>query len=273
MKVLITDSNKVVAFGEFVHAQAGQTIVDTDELTVKQILELAAANKTTIAAKKKADIVDKLKGFLAEHNTEVTEMSDAQKFEEVVVSGFAEKLSDDDISENLYKAGCPFKDIDKTLKQIIADKGLRLSPKERNAKAAEFLEGYQPDATDVESHLAKVSALQDFLDCSTTQAGASMRKWAKDNDITLPKVVAKAKSKLEPGFRGNIKIVADWALAQDYVPTLEQLVAYASANIPPTKGGKVNSSGYALTVANAIIFANALYGVSDEAEVEIEEAA
>lgn len=269
MKLLVTGSNAVVSFGEFVHANEGQTIVDTEELTVKQILEVASVNKATITAKRKADIVDQLKGYLVENNTEVSEMSDAQKFEEVVISGFAEKLSDDDISENLYIAGCPFKDIDKTLKDIIALKALRLTPKERNAKAAEFLEGYVPDG--VENHLGKVSALQDFLDCSTTQAGASMRKWAKDNDVELPKVPAKSKTVSVPGFRGNIKIVADWALAQEVQPTLEQLVEFASANVPVTKTGKDNSSGYALTVYNAIIFANAMYTV--EEEVEMEEAA
>ena len=274
MKLLVTGSNVVVSFGEFVHATGEHTIVDTEEMTVKQITDIANTINIEITAKKKADIIDQFKGFLAVNNTEVVKMSDAQKFEEIVVSGFEEKLSDDDISENLYKAGCPFKDIDKTLKSIIADKALRLSPKERNAKASDFLEGYEPDG--VENHLGKVSALQDFLECSSTQAGASMRKWAKDNDIVLPKVPAKSQAKTEPGFRGNIKIVADFALAQEIQPDLETLVKFAAESIPVTKTGKDNSAGYALIVFNAIIFANAMYApaeVEEVEEVEMEEAA
>lgn len=273
MKLLVTGSNVVVSFGEFVHATAGHTIVDTEELTVAQITDIATVNKVEITAKRKADIIEQLKGFLAEHNTEVTEMSDEQKFEEVVVAGFAKKLSDDDIKENLYKAGCPFKDIDDIFKDVIKVKALRLTPKERNAKASDFLEGYVPDG--VENHLGKVSALQDHLECSTTQAGASMRKWAKDNSIELPKVPTKSDSKVDPGFRGILKVIANWVLAQEVQPTFEQIQAFTKENTPLTKGGTDSSKGYANTINNAMIFANTMYAPAEEVveEVEMEEAA
>lgn len=276
MKILITGSNKIVSFGEFAYPSSkDQSIFDTldDDTTVKMMVALATDNGIKITAKKKADIMVQLNDHLVEKYNEVTKMSDTQVFEEIVSNGFAEELKDGIIQRKLFDAGMDFNDLKKNFNSIVSKLGLRLSAKERVAKASEFLEGYLPDADDVEMHLGKISALQDFLGVSSTQAGASMRKWAKDNDITLPKVKAKSKSKLEPGFRGNVKIVADWAI-ENPSATLEELAKYASENVPVTKTGKDNSAGHALTVFNALIFAKAIYApVVDEAEVELEEAA
>lgn len=273
MKILITETNQVVAFGQFVHAEKGQTIVDTDELTVANIKEIATANGAKITAKKKAEIVSQLNDHMVENNTEVTEMTDIEKYEQIVVDGFANELTDGQITRQLFDAGVEFTEIGKVFKDIVTSKGLRLTPKERNEKASEFLEGYSPDVDDVESHLAKVSALQDHLDCSTTQAGASMRKWAKANDITLPKAPVKSKAKIEPGFRGNMKIVTDWILSLETIPTLEEIVKYAADNVPPTKKGNDSSKGCAITAYNAMIFAQAMYSVEEEVETDLEEAA
>lgn len=273
MKILITETNLIVSFGEFVFANKGQTIVDTEELTVANIKEIATKNGATITAKKKADIVAQLNDHMVEHNTEVNTMSDNEKYEKIVVEGIEAGQKDGEIARHLFDAGVEFEDIAKTIKTIANEKGLRLTPKARNIKTAEFLEGYVPDG--VENHLGKVAALQDHLKCSTTQAGASMRKWAKDNDVELPKVPKKSASKIEPGFRGNIKPIADWALAQEVQPTLEELEAFAKENVPLTKGGHDSSKGHALTIFNAIIFANAMYAPVEEEVVdsEMEEAA
>ena len=240
----------VVAFGKFVFSKGENIVVDTEELTVKQILEIATVNKVEITKKRKADIISQLNNHLVEHNTEVNEMSDEQKFVDIVVTGFEAEKTDNNIKKEMFEAGCDFGDINKTFNSIVAEKALRMSPKDRNTKASEFLEGYVPGT--VEEHLGKVAALEDFLDCKTTQAGAAMRAWAKSNEIELPK--APTTPTAAPGFRGNQKIVADHAISNKGV-TFDELVVFAAANVEKTKGGKDNSRGYAVSVWNSIIFA------------------
>ena len=275
MKILITGSNKIASFGTFVFPKTGsdESIFDTDDVAIKQILALASTNGIEITAKKKADILIQLNDHLVKNNTEVNTMSDTQKFEDIIVAGFEAETSDNEMFKQLFQAGCEYTDLKTTFTSIVEAKGLRLSPKDRAVKTTEFLEGYTPDATDVESHLAKVSALQDHLGCATTQAGASMRKWAKDNDITLPKVPKKTAPKMAPGFRGNQKIVADHALANKDI-TFDELVAFAAENVEKTSTGKDNSRAYAIGVWNAVIFAKAYASETvAEVEVELEEAA
>jgi len=186
----------------------------------------------------------------------------------IIVEGFANEKTDNDIKKEMFMTEeIDFGDINKTFLQVIAEKGLRLSSKDRTTKTNEFLEGYEPDG--VENHLAKISALQDHLNCATTMAGAAMRKWAKTNEIDLPK--APKESAVEPGFRGNIKTVADFAIANKDC-TLEDLVKFASESVPNTKTGKDNSRAYAIGIWNAVLFAHK-YNAEVVEEVELEEAA
>ena len=269
MKILTTETGKIISFGEFAYATGTNTVIDVseEETTIPVIKQLAEINGCHITAKKKADMISQLSGYLAENYKEETEMSEAEKYEGIVVAGFEAEKTDNDIKRELFEAGCDFADINKTFNSIVQEKGLRLSTKDRNEKAAEFLEGYEP--TDVESHLAKLSALEDHLGVKSTQAGAAMRAWAKSNDIELPK--APRAPKAAPGYRGNIKVVADHALANKDV-TFDELVAFAAENVEKTKGGKDNSRGYAVQVWNAIIFAKSWAGEdASEMETEVEE--
>lgn len=261
MKILTSESGKIISFGEHVFKAGTSVIVDTDEMTIAEISNLMENNEMVMTAKKKADIISQLEGQLAVTYTEVSEMSDTEKFEKIVVDGFASEMSDNDIKRQLFNADCDFDEINKTFNAIVKDKALRLSPKDRTELANVFLEGYIPE--DVESHLAKVSALQDHLNCTSTQAGASMRKWAKANEIELPK--APKTPKRVPGFAGNVKIVADWALANPDC-TREQLDKFAEDHVPATKTGQANWSGHANTVWNAILFAKSMYGVEEATE-------
>ena len=257
MKILITETSKIISFGEFVWAKDGNTVADTEkeETTVALWKEFAAINEINVTAKKKADIVSQIEAHIVEHNNEVTEMEHEQLAEQIISEGFAAEKTDDEMKEAMIIQGIPYGIMNKMFKETVERLGLRVSPKERNAKAAEFLEGYTPDINDVNSHLAKISELQDFLDCKTTQAGASMRKWAKDNKIELPK--APATPTVSPGYRGNPKIVADWALQNENC-TFDELVKYASESVPKTKGDKDNSRSVAIAIWNALIFAKAL---------------
>jgi len=271
MKVLITESGAILSYGApFNKGVNSNKIVELEDLTVQELKNICTANNVDGIKSKstKADIINKLTDHMVINNTEEKEMSDKEKYIEIIKEGFANELADDNIKENMYGAGCPFGEIDKTFKEIVKDLGLRLTAKERAIKTSEFLEGYVPDADDVNSHLAKLAALQDHLKCTSTQAGAAMRKWAKDNDIELPKVPKKPKT--EPGFRGKIKILSDWALENKDV-TFDELEAYAKENVPPSKTGKDNSHSYAVTVWNAILFAKAWAGETDSEEVVSED--
>ena len=269
MKILTTESGKIISFGEFAFATGDNTVIEVnEETTIAVIKQLGEINDIKLTAKNKDGLISQLHDQLVENYEEVTTMTDAQNYENIVVAGFEAEKSDNDIKKELFEAGCDFSDINKVFNQVVADKGLRLSPKDRNAKAAEFLEGYEP--TDVESHLAKLSALEDHLGVKSTQAGAAMRAWAKANDIELPK--APKKPKAAPGFRGKMKILADWML-ENKDATLEQLQAYAAEAIEPSKEGKDNSAGYATAMWNSVIFAKAYAGEEVVEEMEDEEAA
>ena len=275
MKLLINTQNKIISHGTFVFTNdLSSDIIMTDENSMKDLQDVAKCNGFEVKSKKKIDFVTELTNLLQQSDImEITQMTDTQKYLETIQAGMESGKNDDEIKEDLYGNGVKIKDLNKIFNQIVKEFKLRLTPKERNDKAAEFLTGYEP--TDVESHLAKISALQDFLECSTTQAGAAMRAWAKTEDITLPKAPKESKSTRTPGFGGNHKIIADFILANREA-TREQLNEFAKANVPLTKTGKENWKGYANDIWNAAHFAKIWSGeivVEVTEEVETEEAA
>jgi len=270
MFLLTESTGKIIKFGADLVSNGETNAVDLDMATVKEIVLLAEVNGIEIKAKKKVEIISEIADWSAKNILENTEMSEEQKFEQIVVDGFAAEKSDNDIMREMFDAGCDFGDIKAVFNAAIKAKGLRLNAKDRAVKTTEFLDGYMPDINDVSSHLAKVTALQDFLKVTSTLAGASMRKWAKDNEITLPK--AKAEPKRAPGFAGNTKIVADWALANPNC-SKEELDDYAKANVPKTTSGKEAWSGHANIVWSAILFAKEMYAPAVEEVTEETEAA
>jgi len=283
MKIRINSVKKVVSFGDFVFvSNSDDSIIDTDETTVAELLEIASINELSVKAKRKADIINQIEAGLAEKNIiEVKEMTDTEKFLEIVTQGLADELPDAKIKENLYKAGADFMELNKIFSNIIAENELRLSPKQRKEKVGEFLEGYEPDVEDVASHLAKITSLEKFLDCATTQAGASMKVWAKLNDVELPKTPQKERKLRAAGYGGKHKVVADWSL-ENKDCTRDQLNEFAKANLPLSDNGKEAWKGYANDIWNAIAFAKQYSGVeaidetdeTDESEVgEVAEAA
>lgn len=268
MKIVITETSKIVEFGTFSFAKNGNTVIDTEneETTVALWKEFAAINEINVTAKKKADIILQIEAHITEHNTEVTQMSNEQLAIDIISAGFEDEKSDDEMKEKMIISGIPYGIMNKMFRDTVASLGLRISPKDRNEKAFAFLEGYAPDAEDVASHLAKIAQLEKHLECKTTQAGASMRAWAKLNKIELPKAPVITTT---PGFRGNQKVVADWAIANPTC-TFDELVKFASENIAKTKGDKDNSRSYAISIWNAVIFAKAFNNddVADETETE-----
>lgn len=177
----------------------------------------------------------------------------------IVVAGFeAEKpLSDDEILQQLFEAGVSFSDLRATFNDIIKAKGLRLSSKERKVKTAEFLEGWEPEAEDVEDMLEKLAGLQNMLNVTSTKAMGSLRAWAKDMGITLPKKPKEVKEK-KVGFGGFIKTILDHAMANQDC-TRDSLVEFCKTN-------DINEK-YATPAFNAVNFARQWNGeVGDTAD-------
>lgn len=273
MKIQITAEKVVVAFGEFVSVAPESTdSIVTEEATVATLNEVAVATGIEITAKRKADIITQLvEGLRTLNIPEVAEMTDTQKYLEVIQTGLDAEQSDDQIKEGLYNAGCGFGDINKVFSNILKEYKLRLTPKEIYVKASEFLTGYAPEPEDVNGHLAKIAQLQDHLKVASTKAGSLMKKWAKEFEVTLPKAPPAERKAREAGFAGNHKIIADWAL-ENQDCTREQLFDFAKANVPLSKTGKENWRGYANDIFNAMDFAKKMYAPAVEEEAT-EEAA
>jgi len=128
---------------------------------------------------------------------------------DIVVAGFEADQSDNDILSTLFSNGVDFTDLRRLFNDIVKEKGLRLSVKDRKIKVNELLEGWEPeDASDV---LGRVAHLQDELKISTGKAASSVRLWAKENDITLPKPEKKVRE-IKVGFGGVMEQLLDFAL-------------------------------------------------------------
>jgi len=181
---------------------------------------------------------------------------------EIVVNGIENKVKDDDILMQLFQTGVAFSSLRSLFNGILADKELRMTSKDRKSKTADFLTDFIVDAeTSASDLVAKIGALQDELKCSTTQAAASMRTWAKSAGMTLPKVV-KEKVAKRVGFSGIIQTLLDHVMENKSI-TRKELKAYADANnIKRT---------YVTTVINIVDFAKKFN--EPEVEEEMEEAA
>ena len=181
---------------------------------------------------------------------------------EIVTNGIENKVKDDDILMQLFQTGVAFSSLRSLFNGILADKELRMTSKDRKSKTAEFLEDFIVDAETTSSDLvAKISALQDELKCSTTQAAASMRTWAKSASMTLPKIV-KEKVARKVGFSGIIQTLLDHVMANKEI-TRGDLKTYADIN--GIKGT------YVTTAINIVNFAKE-FNKEDEVE-DVAEAA
>lgn len=128
----------------------------------------------------------------------------------IIVDGFKENKSDDEMLQALFEAGVPFTDLRTTFNDIVKEKGLRLTSKERKAKTAELMEG-TTEIKDADEVLKIVSMLQDKLKVTSTKAMGSLRTWAKGAGIELPKAPRVSKPR-KAGFGGHYKNILDHIL-------------------------------------------------------------
>ena len=166
-----------------------------------------------------------------------------QDYVEIVVAGFAAEKDDNTILQALFEAGAPFSDLRATFNDIIKEKGLRLSAKDRAIKVNELLEGWTPE--DTNDHLGKIALVQNECNIPSTKAASAIRKWAKDNNVTLPKKEREAKAKKE-GFGGMIQKILDYAMANQDC-TRDTLAAFCKENDI--------KEAYAGAAYNSVVFA------------------
>ncbi|MCD6337130.1 MAG: hypothetical protein J7M01_02725 [Candidatus Marinimicrobia bacterium] len=185
----------------------------------------------------------------------------------IVVQGFEANESDDDIIQKMFLTELVgFNDLRSTFNEIIKEKGLRLTNKERKIKTNELLEGVTRFENS-EEMLKCVAMLQDELKVATTKAMGSLRTWAKDNGVELPKAPRVTKAR-KIGFGGHYaKLLAHSIDLRNSGSDIDKtsMVAFCHANNIP--------ESYSTITLNMVHFAKQWNGeITEEAE-EVAEAA
>jgi len=184
----------------------------------------------------------------------------------IIVDGFNAEvpLTDDAMLEQLFAAGVPFGELRNVFNDIIKEKGLRLTTKERKIKTDEIMDGVT-EIADAEVLLSHVAKLQENLKVTSTKAMGSLRTWAKANKIEIPKAPRVTKPR-KVGFGGHYeKILANVMELREADKEIDKkaVVAFChSAGIP---------EAYSTMALNVVHFAKIWSGeIKVEAEAEAE---
>lgn len=190
----------------------------------------------------------------------------------IIMDGFNAEtpLSDDDMLQKLYEAGVKFSELRTVFNDIIKEKGLRLTTKERKLKTIELM-GETKEIKDADEVLKIVSMLEDKLKVVTTKAMGSLRTWCKDNNVTLPKTPKVSKPR-KVGFGGHYAKILNWILSEretseeSVIPDKKAVVAFCHKSGIP--------EAYSTQALNVVHFAQRYNGeIVDEPEAETEETA
>jgi len=228
MKYLIRSDFKAMRKGDFVTAneKAGEFVyvAGSNALTTAQVLEIATANKLQVSKNlKKNEAAAKLDELLETLKLdEVKKMTDTAIVEEVCAAGHAAGKSDDEMLIEIVSRGVKFALAGKLFRQVMEAKGFRVSNKDRVNKAEELLEGIEFDTAEaVEATVANL--VKTLPDTNEKQAKSILRKFAKANEIELPKA-EKGTKKSAGGFRPKL---FKWMIAHP-TATAEQLTTYVT---------------------------------------------
>lgn len=187
----------------------------------------------------------------------------------IIVDGFKAEppLSDDAMLQQLYEGGVAFSDLRTVFNDIVSEKGLRLTNKERKIKTDELMDGTDK-IEDAEEMLKIVAMLQDKLKVTTTKAMGSLRTWAKANNLELPKA-PRAVSVRKAGFSGHYEKILTHIMGLKEAGTeIDKKVVVAFCH----KEGIPEA--YSTTALNVVHFAKVWNGeITVEAEEEVAEAA
>lgn len=181
----------------------------------------------------------------------------------IIVNGFKEGKDDDDILQELFSQGnINFTDLRKIFNEIIKEKGLRLTTKERKEKTAEIMEGIEAVET-VDEMNKIVDKLTKKLKVANTKAMGSLRTWAKEKGIELPKPPRAVKTR-KAGFSGHYAKILEFILANREADKKAVVAFCHKEGIP---------EAYSTTALNVVHFAKIWNGEIDQdatEEVEVE---
>lgn len=173
----------------------------------------------------------------------------------IIVNGLKEGKTDDAILQELFEGGIAFGDLRTVFNDIIKEKGLRLTSKERKEKTIKIMEGTTEIAT-VEDMAKFVAKLAKELKVADTKAMGSLRTWAKAAGIELPKA-PRAASTRKPGFGGHYKNILDFIL-DNREADKKAVVAFCHEQKIP--------EAYATQAMNVVHFAKVWNGEIEEVE-------
>lgn len=186
----------------------------------------------------------------------------------IIMDGFKADppLSDDAMLQQLFEGGVPFGELRTVFNDIVKEKGLRLTSKERKLKTAELMEGTDK-IEDADEVLKLVAMLQDKLKVTSTKAMGSLRTWCKGAGIDMPKPPRVSKPR-KAGFGGHYKKILEHILDErenGNESDKKSVVAFChKAGIP---------EAYSTTALNVVHFAKVWSGEIVESEEETAEAA
>lgn len=178
----------------------------------------------------------------------------------IIVNGFKDGKTDDTILQELFEGGIAFGDLRNVFNEIIKEKGLRLTTKERKEKTAELLADVTEVAT-VEDMTKIVEMLTKKLKVAESKAMGSLRTFAKEKGIELPKAPRASKTR-KAGFSGHYKNILDFIL-ENREADKKAVIAFCHKEKIP--------EAYATQAMNVVHFAKVWNGeVQPEAEAEAE---
>jgi len=141
-------------------------------------------------------------------------MEISQEVIDLIVENKNEK--DDKILSMLVTSGLvSYSDAKKVFNTVLEEQGLRLSKAQRDEKAEELLETFNPDNETTADEVAEqIELLESELDCSKAIARNYVKAKFDEEDITMPKVTANAgpRGPRTPGFKGDTAITLDFFL-------------------------------------------------------------
>lgn len=165
--------------------------------------------------------------------------------EELIAIAVENKDKDDNETLGLLIGkGVPFNKAKGLLKKIQEEQGLIFTKADRDAKAEEVLSGFSVSAdTTAEEVQEQVDNLMDELNCKTGMARGYVKALFDDEELAMPKAVrasAGPRTPKAPGFKGDFKSAADFALAnpEPLENDLEEFKAYMEDH-----GGAFTSTG------------------------------
>jgi len=145
-------------------------------------------------------------------------MSDLNETNEELIAIAVENKDKDD-NETLgllIGKGVPFNKAKGLLKKIQEDQGLIFTKADRDSKAEEILSGFSATAdTTAEEVQEQVENLMGELNCKIGVARGYVKAMFDEDELTMPKATRTAsgpRAAKTPGFRGDVKLAADFAL-------------------------------------------------------------